>query len=237
MLRVALDTGFSRSLSRQFSLIALGTSLFFSLSACKQFEALKQQAVAFMDGFSDEAEAETRDDPDQYYAPAPAPRASPNNSDSESTENKKEVAQEVLIEFLNSESLGKLKIGMRASQAAKVVGKPKKKTKSTKEEATGQYVSTWRYPRAKGLQLRMTSETKGGPFVLDTIELRKPAKLKTARGIRIGSARSEVSETYGDMEGEGSSPQSFVAGSLSSGLIFSFKKDKVSKIVLGSVGE
>ena len=63
--------------------------------------------------------------------------------------------------------------------------------------------------------------------------------LATARGVKIGSTEAAVNKAYGKERDKESSKagQSFVAGSLYEGVVFTFKDGKVSGIFIGAAAE
>jgi hypothetical protein len=85
----------------------------------------------------------------------------------------------------------------------------------------------------------MASETEKGQQNIAFIKLVSPSRLATKRGIKIGSSIEEVSFAYAkEKDQEMSIPdQTFVAGSIYGGLIFTFDQGRVSEIFLGAAAE
>jgi len=145
-------------------------------------------------------------------------------------------------DLLASESLGGIKIGLEEKALGTILGKSKvKKGKSGLEEATGEYIQTWTCEE-KGLSLRMSSgeNKKGTPQVAGfTADAKCP--LATNKGIKIGSTKTEVLKAYGKFEDKenkaAAGADSFVAGSIYGGIIFTFEGDKVSEIFFGAGAE
>lgn len=140
--------------------------------------------------------------------------------------------------LMQEESLGQLTINMAANQVFQLLGIPDKQSKSVTWEANGMHHQYWYY-FTQGITLDMVSEKEERQQEIGSIKLVLPSKLKTKRGIGIGSSWDEVSRAYApEQELETSIPfKSFVAGSIYGGLIFSFQNSRVSEIFLGAVAE
>lgn len=140
--------------------------------------------------------------------------------------------------LLEGESLGKITLGQKADQLASLIGKPDSKGRDTMWEAVGEWVQEWRFD-AQGLKLNMASEKKGGVKTVSSITAAAPCKLATARGIKIGSTESEVRKAYQNVEDKEQSiaGETFVAGSIYGGVIFTIKQGKVVQIFIGAAAE
>ena len=140
--------------------------------------------------------------------------------------------------FLEGERLGKLKLGQSAAEVITLLGEPKGRGKETEWAATGEWVQEWRYP-AQGLTLNLAATSAGGDKTLLSVSATAPCQLATARGLRIGSPAGEVAKAYGPVEDkEQSVPgESFVAGSVYGGVIFTLREGKVAAIFLGAAAE
>ncbi len=171
---------------------------------------------------------------------------------------KTETAEDPAGDFklLAAESIGKIRHEQKAADLIKLYGEPKSKGKAEMWEAIGEWVEEWKYP-ALGVSVKMSSEKKDGPKKVLMVTAGKGCELATGRGIKIGSTRAEVQKAYGDVQekvpGEGPAKpgdpkpepaekgkkeeDSFVAGTIYGGLIFSFKDGKVSEILLGAGAE
>ena len=145
-------------------------------------------------------------------------------------------------DLLASESLGGIKLGLEEKALDAILGKSKiKKSKSELEEATGEYIQTWTCEE-KGLSLRMSSgESKKGAQHVSGFTANATCLLATNKGIKIGSAKADVIKAYGALEDKENKAvagaDSFVAGSIYGGIIFTFKNDKVSEIFFGAAAE
>ena len=142
------------------------------------------------------------------------------------------------FELMASEFFGELKLGLTAAQVVEILGSPETKGETMLWEADGLYHQDWYYPQ-QGITLYMASETPGERQTVFAIMLTSPSTLKTQRGIGIGDSYTEVMQAYKDEEDpEMSIPdESFIAGSIYGGLIFSFEDGIVKQIFLGSAAE
>lgn len=160
------------------------------------------------------------------------------------------------FKVLAAESIGKFRHDQKAADLIKIYGEPKAKSKAEMWEAIGVWVEEWKYPDL-GVVVKMSFEKKEDPKVVLMVIAGKDCKLATARGIKVGSTRAEVQKAYGDVQekvpGDGPAKpgdpkpepaekgekeeDSFVAGTIYGGVIFSFKEGKVSEILLGAAAE
>jgi hypothetical protein len=136
------------------------------------------------------------------------------------------------------ESLGKLKLDLSAQQVIQLLGNPTQKGGVEFWAGDGLYHQYWYYPN-QGITLSMASETEKGQQNIAFIKLVYPSTLPTKRGITIGSSIEEVSLAYAkEKDQEMSIPdQTFVAGSIYGGLIFTFDNGRVIEIFLGAAAE
>ena len=135
--------------------------------------------------------------------------------------------------FLETETIGALKLRMNEAGVKAALGAPKSKSKPIEEGATGNWVSDWSWP---GVRLKMASPKKAGPFVIDAIEITAPSTLATSRGIKIGSTRNEVAKAYPKSDEETNDPKKqFLVGSVYGGLLFELDNDKVANMFLGAM--
>ncbi len=109
--------------------------------------------------------------------------------------------------------------------------------------AIGEFVQTWAFP-SKGISVDMASPKLSGKKRAYSITLERNSKLKTGRGIGIGSSKAEVIATYKDLSTNDEDNQGFfdgqdvyILGSVYGGIVFSFENGKVSKIFLGASAE
>jgi hypothetical protein len=159
------------------------------------------------------------------------------------------------FKLLASESIGKVRHDQKAEDLIKAYGEPKSKGEPEMWDAIGEWVQEWNYPDL-GIVVKMSSEKKDGPPKVLIAIAGEACKLSSARKIKIGSTRAEVEKAYGDVQekvpGDGpvkagdpeAEPEegaegenSFVAGSVYGGLIFTFKDGKVVEMFLGAAAE
>jgi hypothetical protein len=139
--------------------------------------------------------------------------------------------------LMGKERIGSLRIGLPEGNLKQAIN-----CKVTREPeqfwgADAAYHQTWKYADC-GITLDMISEKTGAPKFISSIALTKPSRLRTMRGIRIGSSAKAVMKAYrSDWNIENSTSDVFVAGSIYGGLIFNFQNGKVSKIFLGAAAE
>jgi hypothetical protein len=112
--------------------------------------------------------------------PAPAPRVVEPSPDA--------------IRKLHEEPLAGLTLGMTADEVTKVLGKPATQTKpapvGNAKDETGM---TWTWPTAKA---ELAAAPKTTAFTLRSITFLAASKVKTARGVGIGSTRAEILTAY-----------------------------------------
>jgi hypothetical protein len=150
------------------------------------------------------------------------------------------LAQDKAAQLMAGESLGGIKIGMAEKKLQDLIGQPKKKGQMKLTEATGEYDQTWLYPD-KGLEITLSAPSKTGAKTVTSFTASTGCGLTTTKGIKIGSAEAEVRKAYGSFEDKEdasmSEKNSFVAGSIYGGIIFTFKDKKVTRIFFGAAAE
>lgn len=147
-------------------------------------------------------------------------------------------ANKNVLELMNNESLGKIKINMRARDVLSILGYPESKGKKKVWGSDGLYHQDWSYAR-RGILLDMASEKGDESAQVFSIKITSPARLKTKRGIGIGDTYEKVRKIYQQYEDTDNSipSKTFVVGSIYGGLIFTFSNNQVTQIYLGSVAE
>lgn len=140
--------------------------------------------------------------------------------------------------LMKGERIGDLRIGAATKEAAKQINCKPKRGPDKRWGADGMYHQRWEYAGC-GIVLDMVSEKKGGPKTVGSVTAAAPCTLRTLRGVRIGSTEREVMDAYKASWNKEDSKQgeTFVAGSIYGGLVFSFKNGKVSTIFLGAAAE
>jgi hypothetical protein len=135
------------------------------------------------------------------------------------------------------ETLDGLHVGDSAKKLVEKHGQPDKKSEENKWEADGLYHQEWTYTKA-GLVYRVAGEKKGGDKDIYTMEVVEPGKAATGKGIKIGSAKAEVTKAYGKfINKEESSEHVLVAGTIYGGAMFRLANGKVESIFIGAAAE
>ena len=139
---------------------------------------------------------------------------------------------------VTEEPFGKLALDQPAAKVLEILGKPKSMGKDTLWEATGDWVQEWSYP-SLGLELAMASDKESAPKHLLSITATKGCTFATKRGIRIGSTEKAVKKAYAkERDSEQSvAGESFIAGSVYGGVIFTLKAGLVTDIFIGAAAE
>jgi hypothetical protein len=150
----------------------------------------------------------------------------------------KDSPQDAAIKQMARETLGDLKLEMTEKALIKVLGEPKTKGKEIKWEAIDLFVQQWEYP-ALGLELQMAAQKQKAPKTILMIRAKSPCKLLTLHGLGIGHSEADVIKAYKAFEDKENSKrgETFVAGSIYGGVIFTFSKGKVSEIFFGAAAE
>ena len=140
--------------------------------------------------------------------------------------------------LMREESLGELKLDLSAQQVIQLLGNPTQKGQVEFWGGDALYHQYWYYSN-QGITLSMASENEKGQQNIAFIKLVSSSILPTKRGIKIGSSIEEVSLAYAkEKDQEMSIPdQTFIAGSIYGGLIFTFDKGRVIEIFLGAAAE
>lgn len=147
------------------------------------------------------------------------------------------ISQSDIDEFslIREESFDGLKLDMEIAELTPLIDCGAIKGEPVFWEGIGEIIQEWDYPEC-GVKLQMSTADPNVSQIVSSIAISAPSKLTTARGIHIGSSESEVMAAYADYEDtEHSAPgESFMAGSVYGGLIFSFEDDQVVRMFLGA---
>jgi hypothetical protein len=159
--------------------------------------------------------------------------------DSENAEAPDEVAPDGSdAEIPELESVGGIRLNQKGTKVVAVLGEAPEKGEWETWDFDGVDRQTWLYSDA-GVELTMARTDDSG-ITVDRIDVMKNSKLRTARGIGIGSTRRDVMNAYKDdlaPEEEQTDPASVVIGSIYGGIIFDFENDKVTRIFVGAAAE
>lgn len=141
--------------------------------------------------------------------------------------------------LMKNEQLGTLKLDTLLSKLKlpSSCGSPQK-DEETFWGADGAHHQSWKYT-ACGLKLGLVREKKTDPHRVFSLTLVAPSRLKTLRGIGIGSTAQAVLKAYAAEYNPAESQKglTIVAGTVYGGLIFTLKQGKVSEIFWGAAAE
>lgn len=137
------------------------------------------------------------------------------------------------FELMYSETLNDLKLGLTKIQVENILGEPEEVSLNEVWEADGEYHQTYFYKKL-GIELDMIGDNEESKKV-NMITINKPCDFKTSRNIYIGSKISELRNAYGQYYNKVfSDKETFVAGSIYSGVIFTLKNNIVESIFIGA---
>ncbi len=146
--------------------------------------------------------------------------------------------EEASMEKLSkTESIGPLKLGMTTAEVLQAVGEPRSKDERWEEPATGDFLEIWHH--SEGLTLSLKSSDADSPLHLSGISIEAPSKLKTARGVGLGTSRAETKRIYADVMQEDDETMSdvIVLGSYYWGMFLGFEGSGVATIYFGDGAE
>ena len=140
--------------------------------------------------------------------------------------------------LLDVEKVGPLRWDQPEADVIKALGTPQRKKAPEEEGATGMFVSTWTWP---DIDIEMAADTAKGPWKVRLItvkaptgpQARGPLTYATARGIKLGSSRTDVAAAYPESAEGDKDPNEFLVGSPYGGLLFRFKSGVVAEMLLG----
>lgn len=142
------------------------------------------------------------------------------------------------FELLREELSFVLNKAETSEEVIKQMGEPERKSDAAVWGADGLEHQQWFY-KAKGLELDFVRGDKGIQSIASAY-ISSPSKLKTSRGIGVGSTRIEVMEAYKEdisQEENSIGPDVIVAGTVYGGLTFKLENDKVASIFIGASAE
>ena len=141
--------------------------------------------------------------------------------------------------LMKAEQIGAMKLDQPVAQLKLPAGcgRPQKDSEQL-WGADGAYHQNWKYA-ACGLTLGLVREKTSDPQRVFSLTLAAPSRLKTARGMGIGSPAEAVIKAYAQDYNpqESQKGQTLVVGSIYGGLIFTLKQGKVSEIFWGAAAE
>ena len=149
------------------------------------------------------------------------------------------ATNEKSIEFnYATETLGSwLKIGVDEKTVKAKVGEDYKVSVLGESQVSGFYEEEWLFAK-QGLKLLMESENPESQKTIAQFTVTAPSKLKTLKGIGIGSTKAEILSAYhGQINPEEATDDTIIVGSIYEGLFFTMKKDIVEEIFIGAIAE
>jgi len=149
-----------------------------------------------------------------------------------------DAAPDDAFHFIRTESIGGLMLDMPPNQFTALLPCTVQKGEATLWAGIGEIIQAWDYAEC-GVKLQLSSPDKHSPQIISSIRVTAPSKLKTTRGISIGSDVSQVLEAYREFanEGDNQTGETFIAGSVYGGLFVQFENNQVSSLFLGSGAE
>ena len=140
--------------------------------------------------------------------------------------------------LIRNESIGDLKVDMSISEFISYLPCSVEKGEPILWSGIGEIIQEWRYEEC-GVDLQLSTIDASTPQAISSITVTAPNDFKTARGIQIGSSEEAVFEAYEDQVDPTISElgETFVAGSIYGGLVFTFKEGEVVKMFLGGGAE
>jgi hypothetical protein len=134
-------------------------------------------------------------------------------------------------EASTGESLGPLRTGLDERAVVAALGAPRDREPPIREEASGEWITAWHWPSATVV---MFAHDANGPWSARSLTVTAPSTLATKRGIHVGSTRAEVARAYPrSADDDGHDPNSYLAGSMYDGVLFTFRGDAVTSIAVG----
>ena len=145
-----------------------------------------------------------------------------------------EAEGDELYEY-RSESFGALRFGLDAAAVERLLGALSSRTPVIEQEADGLFVTTWDWS-AQGVAIELAATHAGGPFEVQSLSIRTPSRLQTARGIGLGANADAIVRAYG-AEHAHVSDDAVLVGSPYGGLHFDLEQGVVRAIFIGAAAE
>jgi len=128
-----------------------------------------------------------------------------------------------------------LQLGQLASDVADVLGRPATRTAPQKSRSAGTLSVVWEYT-SSGLSVEFRTPAPGRAQKVSAMTVTRPSRLKTGRGVGIGSTLDEVRAAYGGfVDREALGAERFVAATPEAELSFLLEDGRVSMFFIGPV--
>ena len=138
---------------------------------------------------------------------------------------------------MQAERIGGLKLGATSDEVVALFGEPEAVTGPEDNAVEGGVNWTWSYA-AKGLSVELGAEDENAAKSVGGISISAGSDLKTRFGIGIGAPLADVKRAYGPCLDPDSGGNSYIAGSVYGGVIFSIADDQtVESIFVGAAAE
>ena len=146
------------------------------------------------------------------------------------------IPADSIIDPMLVEGFGDLKIELDYKQVLSNYGIPDSLSKMEIWGADGEYHQTVYFTK-KGIKLDIIGDNKAKRTV-NMITIKSPSKLRTKKGMGIGSHFEDVLKSYKtSIDTESSTDSTIVVGSIYGGLIFVLKDKVVTSMFLGAAAE
>lgn len=140
------------------------------------------------------------------------------------------------FELMERETLGDLKLGLKASDVIRLLGVPSTKSKNEEWDADMEYHQSWQYPYL-GIELDMIGKNETAKTI-HMITIANPCAFQTSKGISIGSSYKSVRRAYSEAYNPDlSNEDTIVVGSIYGGVVFGFENNLVHYIFIGANAE
>lgn len=158
------------------------------------------------------------------------------NDESNKEMNNEPDFEELGYELMESETIKDLKLDLDIKQVEESIGVASELSKNEVWSADAEYHQTYFYENL-GIELNMVGDKMESKKV-NMISIHAPCKFKTSKGIAIGSTLTDLEREYGKYYNKDfSSDETFVAGSIYGGVIFTLKNNLVESIFIGAKAE
>jgi len=148
------------------------------------------------------------------------------------------VIEESEFDFMEETIDDWLKLGATEKTIKEKAGKDYTVKVLGESQVTGSYEEEWTF-KNQGLQVVMESDTAESDKTIAQITITPPSKLKTVKGIGIGSSRKEIIKAYSEQlsHEEPTDDNTVIVGSVYGGIFFTLKDEKVTEIFIGGIAE